>query len=239
MLYCTIYAIEYLSLLQSLLLIKLLGQFTFGMVQYVIVIYNLQSAVTWNYLGLFSCMLVNYWVFRLVTGIRLWCYYLVGDLCYLCLLATHLCEVFSYCINPDYMVSLSHYIICCSVISMLISVMVLVKTAFRPFTYWLLSAMTAPTPVSAMLHSCTLVLMGLIFIYKVLSSWLHVVSSINYSVLVLYFISVGNSTLHGLLSCNHKSVVALSTVCNLTVLVINCCSVVSSIHVVAHAVNFV
>ena len=60
MLYCTIYAIEYLSLLQSLLLIKLLGQFTFGMVQYVIVIYNLQSAVTWNYLGLFSCMLVNY-----------------------------------------------------------------------------------------------------------------------------------------------------------------------------------
>lgn len=92
------------------------------------------------------------------------------------------------------------------------------KSAIAPFHYWLPNAMAAPTPVSAYLHSATMVKLGvfltarLLPVFGGLESWLPVLSSFGFFTFLL-------GAVLALLSYDLKAVLAYTTVAQLGVLV--------------------
>jgi multicomponent K+:H+ antiporter subunit A/multicomponent Na+:H+ antiporter subunit A len=92
------------------------------------------------------------------------------------------------------------------------------KSAQFPFHYWLPNAMAAPTPVSAYLHSATMVKLGvfltarLLPVFNGLESWTPVLTTIGFGTLVL-------GAVFALLSQDLKGVLAYTTVAQLGLLV--------------------
>lgn len=92
------------------------------------------------------------------------------------------------------------------------------KSAQFPFHFWLPSAMAAPTPVSAYLHSATLVKVGifaLIRFWPVLSStdlWLYLISGIGFLTFVI-------GAYNALFQRDLKGILAYSTVSHLGMIV--------------------
>jgi NADH:ubiquinone oxidoreductase subunit 5 (subunit L)/multisubunit Na+/H+ antiporter MnhA subunit len=92
------------------------------------------------------------------------------------------------------------------------------KSALVPFLYWLPSAMAAPTPVSAYLHSATMVKLGvfltarLLPVFVGLESWTPVLISIGFFTFLL-------GAFLAWLSHDLKAVLAFTTVAQLGVLV--------------------
>lgn len=87
---------------------------------------------------------------------------------------------------------------------------IMTKRACYPFVSWLLEAMRAPTPVSSLVHSSTLVAAGVWFLFRYESVW----GSSVYS--VLFFFSILTIILTGFCASffnDLKKLVALST-CN-------------------------
>jgi multicomponent K+:H+ antiporter subunit A/multicomponent Na+:H+ antiporter subunit A len=92
------------------------------------------------------------------------------------------------------------------------------KSAQFPFHYWLPNAMAAPTPVSAYLHSATMVKLGVFFIARVfplaamLEAWTPMLVGIGFLTMLL-------GAVFALLSHDLKAVLAYSTVSQLGFLV--------------------
>ena len=96
----------------------------------------------------------------------------------------------------------------------------LVKSAQLPFTSWLLGAMVAPTPVSALLHSSTMVKAGVFLLIKlapVLSG-----TAAGYLVAFVGAITFLGAAFAAISQRNAKRILALSTVSNLGLIV--CCA---------------
>nr|WSP01987.1 NADH dehydrogenase subunit 5 [Creptotrematina aguirrepequenoi] len=94
--------------------------------------------------------------------------------------------------------------------SLFLLLIILTKSACYPFISWLLEAMRAPTPVSSLVHSSTLVAAGVWFLLRYDSFF----SGKSYSLLV--FISLLTMLITGTCACffmDLKKMVALST-CN-------------------------
>lgn len=123
-----------------------------------------------------------------------------------------------------------------SVISVMVVIAVVTKSAQFPYSIWLPLAMAAPTPVSALVHSSTLVTAGVYFIIR----WYSVIT--NASLMILYVISFATIIYSGLVIVGEsdlKKVVALSTLIHLGIMI----SMVSLgscylgfIHMILHAV---
>lgn len=92
------------------------------------------------------------------------------------------------------------------------------KSAQFPFHYWLPNAMAAPTPVSAYLHSATMVKLGVFLtarmlpVFNGLESWLPVLTVIGFGTLLL-------GAVLALLSQDLKAVLAYTTVAQLGLLI--------------------
>jgi len=91
------------------------------------------------------------------------------------------------------------------------------KSAQIPFQSWLLGAMVAPTPVSALLHSSTMVKAGVYLVLRIApafyGSWLAGVVAIfgAFTFLVASFMAIGQS--------NGKKILAYSTIANLGLII--------------------
>lgn len=92
------------------------------------------------------------------------------------------------------------------------------KSAQFPFHYWLPNAMAAPTPVSAYLHSATMVKLGvfltarLLPVFNGLDGWLPLLTAVGFGTLAL-------GALLALLSQDLKGVLAYTTVAQLGLLI--------------------
>jgi NADH:ubiquinone oxidoreductase subunit 5 (subunit L)/multisubunit Na+/H+ antiporter MnhA subunit len=89
------------------------------------------------------------------------------------------------------------------------------KSAQLPFSSWLLNAMAAPTPVSALLHSSTMVLAGVVVGLMVEEGLATVLdsSSLFYLVLILLLLcTLCWSGIKAIVCCDVKAVVAFSTI---------------------------
>nr|URW97659.1 NADH dehydrogenase subunit 5 [Songthela sp.] len=107
------------------------------------------------------------------------------------------------------------------------------KSAQIPFSAWLPAAMAAPTPVSALVHSSTLVTAGVFLMIRLNSN--------NEFIFILFLLSSGTMLLGGL-SANWemdlKKIVALSTLSQIGMMMFSCSLglfIISYFHLVVHA----
>ena len=92
------------------------------------------------------------------------------------------------------------------------------KRAQMPFSRWLPAAIAAPTPVSALVHSSTLVTAGvfiLIRFYPFLSS----IYIFNFSLLILSTLTITMAGMAALIETDIKKIIALSTLSQLGVII--------------------
>nr|YP_010180283.1 NADH dehydrogenase subunit 5 [Haemadipsa crenata]QVD39086.1 NADH dehydrogenase subunit 5 [Haemadipsa crenata] len=111
------------------------------------------------------------------------------------------------------------------------------KSAQLPFSSWLPAAMAAPTPVSALVHSSTLVTAG---VFLVLRFYLFLAKS-NYFFLILMLISIATLFMAGFsasMEWDMKKIIALSTLSQLGLMMMMISMMspqISYIHMVVHA----
>nr|YP_010384451.1 NADH dehydrogenase subunit 5 [Amynthas seungpanensis]UGW52610.1 NADH dehydrogenase subunit 5 [Amynthas seungpanensis] len=98
--------------------------------------------------------------------------------------------------------------------SMAILLAAMTKSAQMPFSSWLPAAMAAPTPVSALVHSSTLVTAGVFLLIR----FYPFLSSTTWFNQLLLLIAVSTTTMAGLSAmteCDMKKIIALSTLSQL------------------------
>jgi len=119
----------------------------------------------------------------------------------------------------------------------LITLAAITKSAQMPFSSWLPAAISAPTPVSALVHSSTLVTAGvflLIRFYPILHIW-------PYFNKIMIIVATSTTFIAGLRAnteCDFKKIVALSTLSQLGVIIFSLglnMPVLAYFHIVTHA----
>ncbi len=90
----------------------------------------------------------------------------------------------------------------------------LTKSAQLPFQSWLLGAMVAPTPVSALLHSATMVNLGVYLMLR-LSPQIAAAPSISWTIALVGGLSFLVSSVLAIAQNNAKKILAYSTIANL------------------------
>lgn len=105
-----------------------------------------------------------------------------------------------------------------SMIIFCIMVAAITKRAQIPFSSWLPAAIAAPTPVSALVHSSTLVTAGvflLIRFYPFLHQWIY----FNTILLIIAITTILIAGLRAVVECDIKKIIALSTLSQLGIII--------------------
>uniref|UniRef100_UPI0031F38C47 NADH dehydrogenase subunit 5 n=1 Tax=Heptathela kimurai TaxID=88333 RepID=UPI0031F38C47 len=108
------------------------------------------------------------------------------------------------------------------------------KSAQIPFSAWLPAAMAAPTPVSALVHSSTLVTAGVFLMIRIESS--------SYLMFILFILSSMTMFMSGLAAnweMDLKKIVALSTLSQMGVMMFSCSLsmyIITYFHLLVHAI---
>jgi ech hydrogenase subunit A len=113
----------------------------------------------------------------------------------------------------------------------LLSIAAFTKSAQLPFQSWLLGAMVAPTPVSALLHSATMVNLGVYLLLR-LSPSIAAAAAINWLVALVGGVTFLAASVLAMTQSNSKRVLAWSTVANLG-LITMCVGVSTSLAITA------
>jgi len=125
-----------------------------------------------------------------------------------------------------------------SAIRILLLLARLTKRAQIPFSSWLPAAIAAPTPVSALVHSSTLVTAG-IFLQIRFSEFLFSFPKINFLVLFISASTILISGLSATLEYDVKKIIALSTLSQLRVIITSLAlnfPIIALFHLVIHAI---
>lgn len=123
------------------------------------------------------------------------------------------------------------------IIVILIILAAITKRAQIPFSSWLPMAMAAPTPVSALVHSSTLVTAGVYLLIRFNS--LLVIINLNKYVLFFSVLTMFMSGLMANFECDLKKVIALSTLRQLGLIIIILrlgFRIISIFHLLTHAI---
>nr|YP_007474888.1 NADH dehydrogenase subunit 5 [Liphistius erawan]AFC77876.1 NADH dehydrogenase subunit 5 [Liphistius erawan] len=118
-------------------------------------------------------------------------------------------------------------------ISTLLIIAAMTKSAQMPFSAWLPAAMAAPTPVSALVHSSTLVTAGVYLLIRV-----NMEGSMMVMLFILSAVTMFMSGLSANWETDFKKVVALSTLSQIGVMMFSIslgCFVITYFHLLIHA----
>nr|UZT67613.1 NADH dehydrogenase subunit 5 [Parnips nigripes] len=95
----------------------------------------------------------------------------------------------------------------------LFMIMVMTKSAQIPFSMWLPAAMAAPTPVSSLVHSSTLVTAGIYLLIRF--NKLFMMNNMNMYIMFIGLMTMLISSLNALMEFDFKKIIAFSTLSQL------------------------
>jgi len=167
----------------------------------------------WDGLGLVSFILVIYYQNHksLAAGLITAISNRVGDAILLIAIALTLHQGHWYIINIQFNPNITWQIL-------LIIVAAITKSAQIPFSRWLPAAMAAPTPVSALVHSSTLVTAGVFLLIR-FYPFLHSLKLFNCILLIVATCTILIAGLRALTECDIKKIIALSTLSQLGIII--------------------
>lgn len=162
----------------------------------------------WDGLGLVSFFLIVYYQNQssIVSGVFTLLINRLGDSFFLCRL------ILIFYSFPDFTYFSSNLIP--SLLLLLLTLTFMTKRALYPFSPWLPIAMAAPTPISALVHSSTLVTAGLYLMMR----YHYVLYESFYLIRCLFVVSIFTSFYAGLnavFETDFKKLIALSTLSHL------------------------
>ena len=176
-------SIDYLSIMDSYPFLFYIILFQFSMINFVLFHDIIIASFYWDLSGLISYLLINYWSSKVNCGIKAVLYNKIGDNFSLFLFVLFLSFI-SYYPELPYSIflflssyfftifnsfSTFFYLIILHLFPLSLFSILYSKSAQLPFSTWLLNAMSAPTPISALLHSSTMVIAGVFRYYY----WWH------------------------------------------------------------------
>jgi len=119
----------------------------------------------------------------------------------------------------------------------LITCAAITKSAQMPFSSWLPAAMAAPTPVSALVHSSTLVTAGVFLLIRFYPT-LHIHPHFNQFIIIIATSTTFIAGIRANTECDFKKIVALSTLSQLGVIMFRLginMPILAYFHIVTHA----
>lgn len=208
--------------------------------------------VVWELIGLFSFLLINFYSMRVYTikaALKTFVFSRVSDmflfmaftLTILVLNTTDLSIIFLQTpfllFHRFYISDLSIHFM--SVISLLIALSGVIKGAQFFFHVWLPDAMEAPTPASALIHSSTLVIMGVYLVLR-FAVFFEFTIFTNYFLALLGALTIAFGAVTATFQTDIKKLVAFSTISQIGYLVCGiglCCYEETLLYLIVHAFN--
>jgi NADH-quinone oxidoreductase subunit L len=252
-------SIDYLTVIESSIFLLYIMMFQLSMVIFILSHDLIITFINWDLIGLTSYLLINFWSDKTNCGIKAAIYNKVGDCFFLLVIAT-VYSVFSLinysiAILPTTLFSffvtlIIHFIGSCGVgaagglfIGSFFTISILIyysKSAQLPFSSWLLNAMSAPTPISALLHSSTMVIAGVYLAIVFDSTVILFIDLFDFFFVLLLITPVYSllwSLIRALCLSDIKSIIACSTISQISYLFLSLLfsPVVCLFHITVHA----
>ena len=120
--------------------------------------------------------------------------------------------------NWNYIYISSFSLICSNLLVYLIIISACTKRAQIPFSAWLPAAIAAPTPVSALVHSSTLVTAGVYLLIRI--NLIIIEINIRYILLLIGIITIIIAGITAILEIDIKKIIALSTLSQLGIIIL-------------------
>nr|ALO64723.1 NADH dehydrogenase subunit 5 [Nomada goodeniana] len=202
-----LYSLEYMSLKNFLFkhFFYLLFMFIMSMFFMICSPSMLSILLGWDMLGLVSyCLIIYYQSFKAYNaGLLTVILNRIGDTSLLMLITLNFMLINSFNLMLYKMNNL---------MMILLMIMALTKSAQLPFSSWLPAAMMAPTPISSLVHSSTLVTAG---VYLIIRYSNLIELKLNNYLLLISSLTMMFSSLIANFECDFKKIIALSTLSQL------------------------
>jgi len=191
----------------------------------------------WDLLGINSYLLINFWSSKANCGIKALVYNKVGDCLFLMFLVFMAIFYTLTAIKINYLFNGFAFHL------LYIVIIYFTKSAQFPWTFWLLNAMTAPTPISSLLHSSTMVIagvyLGLVLNGIVVYYWICFYHVIFYfiGIFIIIIISLLFSLFNTIWFEDIKSIIAFSTINQVSYLFVSLfgfCNSIVLFHIIIH-----
>lgn len=185
-----------------------------------------QMFICWELISVLSYLLIGYWYYKPVVSMdskRVFLINIIGDIAFFLGFVIISNFVVSFTGNssltslPFSEISLITSTLLASTTPQMYSFLAItlilatfVKSAQFPFNSWLINAMSAPTPVSALIHSSTLVMAGVFLLLRVLPIITSDILCIKL-IIAIGFITAIITSLSACVQTNIKKVLAYST----------------------------
>jgi NADH-quinone oxidoreductase subunit L len=169
--------------------------------------------IFWEFVGITSYLLIGFWNDRegpAVSSKKALIITRIGDLAFLAALVVVFSALKTFSISSILNSINSMPLMTLMIVGSLLTIAGLSKAAQFPFYTWLIDAMEGPTPVSALLHSATMVAAGAYLLVRVLPL-ISAAGLLNF-IVVIGFITAFASALLGLKERHFKKILAYSTI---------------------------
>ena len=228
-----IYSVSYIDKKEHNRFFALTNLFVFSMSGLIFSLNLFQFYIFWELIGLFSYLLIAFEYKKYETGASAQKVFLINRIGDFCLLLGIIIASFYIYTNgsnlnlvqlpfEDMNLIASNLYgystpLCFTVLSLLFLTAALCKSAQYPFSSWLIHAMKAPTPISALIHSATLVTSGVILFLKLipLFQWSSQILTIT---IWFVLISAIITSISAITQTNLKKLLAYSTSAHLGIM---------------------
>nr|YP_010729734.1 Nad5 [Neorotalia gaimardi]WEF49974.1 Nad5 [Neorotalia gaimardi] len=225
-------SISYLSIIDSYSFVFYITLFQLSMISFVLSHDIIITSLYWDLLGLISYLPINFWSSKINCGIKAVLYNKIGDNFSLFFISILYSLLSLTCYYPElsYSISLSFIltqlvifnsffttfnIVTLQLLPLSLFSIIYSKSAQLPFSTWSLNATSAPTPISALSHSSTMVIAG-VFLTIIIDDLLIIITDYFSLTYLLFYIIPLNTLLWSLfkaiLLSDIKSIIALSTI---------------------------